>query len=67
MTWRLLANTGMTYYARKYGYKETDFPVATRLSTDGIALPVGPHLSADDMGYITAMLKQVIREISSHG
>jgi len=56
----------MTYYARKYGYSDGDFPVALRLSMDGIALSVGPHLTADDMAYTAAMLKQVIREVSSH-
>jgi perosamine synthetase len=57
----------MTYYTRRYGYMETDFPVAARLSSHGIALPIGPHLSTDDMAYIVALLKQVIREVASRG
>lgn len=57
----------MTYYSQKYGYKDADFPVATRISNHGIALPVGPHLTPDDMVYLAAMLKQVIREVASRG
>lgn len=57
----------MTYYTEKYGYKSTDFPVAARISNDGIALSVGPHLSGDDVAYMVEMLKRVIREVVSHG
>lgn len=57
----------MTYYTQRYGYTERDFPIAVRLSNQGIALPVGPHLTPDDMVYVAAMLKQVIREVASRG
>lgn len=58
---------GMTYYAKRYGCTESDFPVAARLSNHGIALPVGPHLTPDDMAYLASMLKQVIREVALRG
>lgn len=57
----------MTYYSRKYGYGDADFPVAMRLSNHGIALPVGPHLTPDDMTFMVATLKQVIREVAQRG
>jgi len=57
----------MTYYTRKYGHGEADFPIAMRLSNHGIALPVGPHLTPDDMAFMVSMLKQVIREVARRG
>ncbi|HME41645.1 MAG TPA: DegT/DnrJ/EryC1/StrS family aminotransferase [Syntrophorhabdales bacterium] len=49
-----------SYYKQKYGYKESEFPVARRISDASIALPVGPHLNADDMEYIVAALKEAL-------
>ncbi len=49
-----------SYYTQKYGYKGGEFPVARRISDSSIALPVGPHLSIEDMEYIVAMLKEAL-------
>jgi dTDP-4-amino-4,6-dideoxygalactose transaminase len=49
----------MTYYRRKYGYDAARFPHAVGISDDSIALPVGPHLSADDMDYIGEQLAMI--------
>ncbi len=49
-----------TYYKDKYGYTMESFPVASRISYHSIALPVGPHLSVDDMDYITLKIKEAI-------
>ena len=46
----------MTYYRGKYGYDAARFPKATSISDESIALPVGPHLAADDMDYIGQQL-----------
>jgi len=51
-----------TYYREKYGYQESSFPVAARISYCSIALPVGPHLSEEDMDYIVYHLKSAIKE-----
>lgn len=51
----------LTYYKNKYGYEASSFPVAAAISRRSIALPVGPHLSADDMRYIVAAVKDAIR------
>lgn len=55
----------MTYYRDKYGFAEGAFPVASRLSSQSIALPVGPHLDTEDMAYIAQCLKDTIQEIAS--
>ncbi len=54
----------MTYYRNKYGYRAEDFPQATRISDDSIALPVGPHVNADDTNYIAETFAQTIQEIN---
>ncbi|MGD8388486.1 MAG: DegT/DnrJ/EryC1/StrS family aminotransferase [Desulfobacteraceae bacterium] len=53
----------MLYYREKYGYQEESFPVAARISYGSIALPVGPHLSVEDMAYIVEALKNAVREV----
>ena len=50
-----------TYYRNKYGYTDDSFPVASWISKNSIALPVGPHLNVDDMEYIVKSIKCVIK------
>lgn len=49
-----------TYYQQKHGYKPEDFPNATRAYRQGIALPIGHHLSDDDIQYIAETLVQAL-------
>ena len=51
-----------SYYRGKYGYEPSQYPVAARISYGSVALPVGPHLNTEDMGYIVDMLKKAISE-----
>lgn len=53
----------LAYYSRKYGYNAGDYPNAALISDHSIALPVGPHLSREDVAYISDMVKQVVEEI----
>jgi dTDP-4-amino-4,6-dideoxygalactose transaminase len=53
----------LSYYRNKYGLDPEDFPVATTLSKQSIALPVGPHLEPDDMHIIAETLKKAIRNV----
>lgn len=53
----------MKYYQEKYGYDQTQYPVAAQISDGIIALPVGPHLSLDDMQIIAKELKQCMEKI----
>ena len=52
----------LTYYRNKYGHDLALYPNATRISDQSIALPVGPHLTPDDMRHIAATFAQALRE-----
>jgi perosamine synthetase len=54
----------MTYYQKKYGYDESHYPNAARISDGSIALPVGPHLGTGDMGIIADSLKNIIEDLN---
>jgi perosamine synthetase len=54
-----------TYYKQKYGYKESSFPNAARISNDSIALSVGPHLGLEDMAYTAESLKKAIHAVKN--
>lgn len=53
----------MTYYRDKYGFGDDSFPVASAISYTSIALPVGPHLTVEDMAYIAQQFKQTLDEV----
>lgn len=55
----------MSYYRDKYGYDETRCPNAEAISDRSIALPVGPHLSDDDVTFVGETVRQLIRETDS--
>lgn len=48
------------YYREKYNYCPGMFPNAEWYGSQAISLPVGPHLSGDDVQTIAAALKQAI-------
>jgi len=50
----------LRYYREKYDLGSIKYPNATRISKQSIALPVGPHLNAEDMDYIGKMFKEVL-------
>ncbi len=52
-----------TYYRNKYNYSKDSFPVASKISYNSIALPVGAHLNEDDMMYISETLKKALNTI----
>jgi perosamine synthetase len=52
----------MTYYKEKYGYKKGAYKNAECISDGSLALPVGPHLSSEDINIIaTECLKTIER------
>lgn len=53
----------MAYYKSKYDYRDNSFPVAARLSSNSIALPVGPHVQAEDMLYVVDKIKDAIARV----
>jgi len=50
----------LTCYRDKYGYKPGDFPNAEFLANNSLALPVGQHLSEDDIDYIVKTIKEIV-------
>ena len=54
----------LKYYKDKYDYELKQFPNATAISDQGIALPVGPHLNEDDMSYIASVFSDVKRSLT---
>ena len=54
----------MTYYRNKYGYDAEAFKCASAISDFSIALPVGPHLTPEDVEYVASTFAQTIKEVS---
>lgn len=55
----------MSYYREKYGYPQGGFPNAERIADTSVALPVGPHLEADDVDYVVTSVKESVQEVLS--
>lgn len=49
------------YYAKKYGWKREDFPVANRFATRGLSLPCAPHVKSDDAAYIVERFTSIYK------
>lgn len=49
------------YYRARYGARADQFPNASRLSAQSIALPVGPHLCDDDMQFIASAFERAMQ------
>jgi dTDP-4-amino-4,6-dideoxygalactose transaminase len=52
----------MAYYRGKYGYDPAAYPNAAALSDQGIALPVGPHLTGEDVAHVADTFTRTILE-----
>jgi dTDP-4-amino-4,6-dideoxygalactose transaminase len=52
----------MAYYQEKYGYDRRRYSVAADISDHSIALPVGPHIDADDSAYIINRIIDTLTE-----
>ena len=50
----------MSYYKDKYGFAASNFPIACGISNATISLPVGPHLTVDDMRYIAEKITCIL-------
>jgi dTDP-4-amino-4,6-dideoxygalactose transaminase len=53
----------MTYYRQKYGYDESAYPGAAAISDETFALPVAPHVAADDIAYMAAAVRSAAEEM----
>jgi perosamine synthetase len=53
------------YYRAKYGFEQGTCPVATRISTTGVAFPVGPHVGEADAERIIETLTETVAEMKN--
>jgi dTDP-4-amino-4,6-dideoxygalactose transaminase len=49
----------LTYYKRKYNYRDEDYPQAFRASRMGLALPIGCHVGQKDISFLCDVLKEM--------
>lgn len=52
----------MQHYRQKYGYEAGRYPNAEQISDHGFALPVGPHLTEEEMRYVGDAFASVVEE-----
>jgi perosamine synthetase len=52
----------LRYYREKYGYHAERYPNAERISDCSIALPVGPHVTEQDIDYIARIFARILEE-----
>jgi dTDP-4-amino-4,6-dideoxygalactose transaminase len=55
----------MQYYREKYKIDPKFYPNATYLSDAGIALPVGPHLTENDMDVIADAMSEILTGVTA--
>jgi len=55
----------LTYYKDKYNLGDKPYPNAARISLQGLALSVGPHLNEEDMLYIAQEMKTAIQKVTT--
>jgi perosamine synthetase len=53
----------LSYYQRKYGYCPDDFPNAKKAYRQGLALPIGLHLTDEDIDHISITLANLLETI----
>lgn len=53
----------LTYYRTKYGYDAARYPAAAAISDCSVALPVGPHVGAEDVEFMTTVVADALREV----
>lgn len=52
----------MNYYKNKYGYKSSSYVNAEKISYNSIALPVGPHLSLNNVNFIIKNILKIFNK-----
>lgn len=50
----------LQYYKNKNDYQKEDFPVAYKAFKQGLALPLGQHIDADDITYICEQITRIL-------
>ncbi len=52
----------MSYYRKKYGYKGNEYLNSAIISDQSISLPVGPHLTKNDLIYISENFLSILKK-----
>lgn len=55
----------MSFYRDLYGYQQQRYPTATEISDHSIALPVGPHVSTEDVDYMIAHVTDALASVNA--
>ncbi len=50
------------YYRKKFGFKPSDFPVATKLYNQSLSLPIYPKMQSADVRYVADKIKEIARK-----
>lgn len=50
------------YYRKRFGFKPSDFPVATKLFNESLSLPIYPGMRPEDISYVTDKVKEIARK-----
>ena len=55
----------MAYYVERFGFEEGIFPLAERIGTSTISLPLYPALRAEEQEYVVETIKSILSEIGN--
>ncbi|MCP3876576.1 MAG: DegT/DnrJ/EryC1/StrS aminotransferase family protein [Desulfobacteraceae bacterium] len=51
----------LQYFSKKYNFKDTDFPEATRLFYSGLVIPLYGSMTENDIKFISSTLKELLK------
>ena len=51
------------YYKEKFGYKDSDYPVANKVYKQSLSLPIYPDMSDEEVNYVIKNLLEVIERV----
>ncbi len=51
------------YYKEKFGYKDSDYPVANKVYKQSLSLPIYPDMSEEEVNYVIKNLLEVIERV----
>ena len=50
------------YYRKRFGFKPSDFPVATKLYKQSLSLPIYPAMTDKDVNYVIQKVKEIAKK-----
>jgi dTDP-4-amino-4,6-dideoxygalactose transaminase len=52
----------MSYYKKRYGYKQGDFPIAEKIGASTITIPLYPKLTSEEVDYIINTINKITQK-----